>query len=161
MNKEYKFNISNGIHNNGFDNSAFNVEFNNTPLYGGDLLKNKDGSITLINPRFPSGKVIASWGNNHKSQGINSNIPLIFPGDIYKLTYDIDMVPSESLILKIKMYRGTEEKIIMMHLNEQFLEFPLDFKFDSVLIELVNISNNELTFRKMSMVKVDKNNERG
>ncbi|EJF34355.1 hypothetical protein JC2156_16480 [Weissella koreensis KCTC 3621] len=159
MDKEYKFDISNGIHNNGFDNSAFNVEFNNSPLYGGDLLKNKDGSITLINPRFPSGKLIASWGNNHKSQGINSNIPLIFPGDIYKLTSDIEMIPSESLILQIRMYRGSEEKIMAIHLDEQFIEFPSNFKFDSVLIELVNISNDKLVFRNMSMVKVDKNNE--
>ncbi|AVH74511.1 accessory Sec system protein Asp3 [Weissella koreensis] len=159
MDREYKFDISNGIHNNGFDNSAFNIEFNNSPLYGGDLLKNKDGSITLINPRFPSGKVIASWGNNHKSQGINSNIPLIFPGDIYKLKCDIEMDPNSSLILHIRMYRGSEEKIMIMHLNEQIIEFPSDFKFDSVLIELVNISNDELTFRNMSMVKVGKNNE--
>lgn len=123
-------------------------------IYGAQIVQTNNG-VEYRNEYLPSGYAIATWGNGQKRNHKQNGLPLLFPGNTYQITLEANFEPSESILLKIILYHGVEQREIIISIKESTVTFPVDYHFDSVQFELVNVSNEFLMFKDIIIQEIN------
>lgn len=119
----------------------------------GSYIKFCDDQVLFDNPQMPPSFVIASWQSvvNFQSERRQLNLPLLKKGETYHLSLDAEVIPSNSLYVKISYFSRYNEQLFFEIIKGSQGEFTYPIEAFSYTIELINAGCERLLFRHLTL----------
>ncbi|MEJ7542133.1 accessory Sec system protein Asp3 [Staphylococcus intermedius] len=113
------------------------------------------------NQLMPSGLQIHLWTmtTQFDQDGCTPNLPILKRGGHYRLIFEVEAHPVESVYFILTFYRKNDTKIkqLMMNHGPKDFEYPKEaYRYD---IRMMNASCHRLTFKRMVLTEVQLNDD--
>jgi len=124
-------------------------------LYGTALTLATSGEVHLVNRLMPSGTTIQEWYSFTDYQSVRAApaLPLLHPGQTYRLDPGIESKPADSVIFDVRYFDRFDELVRVDVLYPPSYSFEYPPQCHHYTIRLVNAGCDELRFTSFRLLE--------